>query len=440
MYLSLFLLQRPWNLTTMWLSRYFALALLSQMFVAGVASSQSVPAEVLDDFDRLLRDRELLDQVVSARVDAQNQPDPIWPELRQINRKTYVGLPIRDSTMNWLTKPELQMSDEVSSGVSHPLYIVMEAMGGASSAAVALSEVNHDVMAGDLADRLLTQLQTHQARLRGIVRLNLGIEGAPVAALALRRLSAPPEYFRGILERTTLIEDPWSCAAAAQRLSPEWRQRQWWPTRGVDELLRAARPTSPFEHTLRTEAVAELRRRSPDSNWLEVIAQEESRELAGHLSDWMGHAPPWRPVPTELLVDMALKAALDRENKTWWTLPELLFRRAEENDYLARDTLSKHPETLLPGPKLLRIMAGVAGDPPFFLELLEELDVEEQAPLVSVALERIRGRREVGLWLAALRVEEQEYVAANEDGAYPAWVVKSAREHLDRLRQRVPPA
>lgn len=409
---------------------------VGQVLLAAPAMSQSVPAEVVADFDRLLRERALLDKVVAARIVAFNTEDPTRSGLRQTNRGIYVGLPLEDTTLDWLVKRELRTSRAVSAGVSYVLAVVLEEMKE-DSARVALMEVNRRVVAGDLADRLLEQIRTENDRLQEIVRLNLGNQEAPVAALALRRLPGSPEYFRRILEMATIVADPWTCAAAAHHLSAEWRRREWWPTRGDDELLAAARPTSPFDPTLRSEAVAELQRRAPDTDWREIIFQEESAQLAGHLSDWLSDGRPWHPPPTELLVDVTLQATLDR-GKEEWTLPSLLLQRALENEYLARDTISRHPESLVPGPYLLEIVATVQASPTFFLDILRRLDAKDQAPIVSVVLDRIRGRQEVDQWLATLRDDELEYVAANKSRAYSGWVASTAREFLDASGQGVP--
>lgn len=405
--------------------------------LAGVLASRALaPPNVVQDLERLLHDSELLGAVASARIEEvlRSFEDPAWGG--NLNHEIYDGLPISEATKYWLAGPGARNSDEVMPVVVVPLHQIQEAVNKAGARA-ALSEVARNVVAADLADGLLMQLEGDDARLRDVVRANRGVRGPPVAALALQRLEGSPGYFRAILREVDVLTDPWTSAAAAEKLSQEWRREHWLPTLRLDQLLRVAQPYGPFDCSLQQEAVQELQARAPHTHWLEVVSQQESDLLVEYLSDWLSEPAVIRLPPVELLQEVALQVILEEREETEW-LHELLLRRAVDNSVLGRAVLSRNPEKLGATEAVASIVGEVAADSEFFLELLKQWDVFEQGVLVVAALERIRGRPEVGKWLAALREDELEHVAANEEGLYSAWMARAAHERMQVIRPEQP--
>lgn len=396
----------------------------------------AAPRKVLDDVDRILRNPELLSAVASVRLDAvlDAWEDPAWGGI--LDREIYSGLSVSGDTKEWLTGPEAQSADEVMPLAAGSLYQIEEELDS-PRAQIAVREVSRNVVAADLADRLLTQLQGHDARLREIVRVNLGLRGPPVAALALRRLEGPSSYFRTILKEVNVLEDPWPCAEAAKKFSPEWRLGNWLPTLSVEQLLRVAQPYGPFDRELRREAIEELHARAPHTDWANVVSQQESDLLVAYLSNWLSEPVLIRLPPVDLVQEIALQVVLSGRQETR-SLHRLLLVRALNNSVLGKAVLSLSPETLAPTVEVTEILAEVTADPEFFLRLLKKWDVVEQELLVAAALERIRARPEVSQWLATLDDDELEYVATDEEGVYPTWISEASHARLS-AGQRPPP-
>lgn len=413
----------------------FRLALTVCALVGVPALEAAAPRNAVEDIERILQDRDLLYVIASTRLDVvlDAWDDPAWGGI--LDREIYRGLPIDESTKDWLAGPEAQNADEVIRLAAGQLYQLEEAIGTASARAV-LREVARDVVAADLADRLLAQIQGDDARLREIVRLNLGLSGAPIAALALRRVEDSPRYFRAILSDVEILKDPWLCATAAGRLSQEWRRSAWLPTLGIEQLLSVARPTSPFAQSLRQEAIDELQARSPHTDWPEVVSQRESAHLVDYLTGWLSEPALMRLPPIEILRDITLRSAVDRQNEMM-IVPQFFLHRAVDNDVLGRAVLSRDPENLAAVVEVADIVDKVAADPDFFLALLETWDVIDHGMLVAAALERVRGRPEVDDWLATLREGELEYVAANEERLFSRWIMEAARERLGAVQSRL---
>lgn len=376
---------------------------------------------------RILTDARFLEDVASSWL--RSVPDSeSRPGYSVYDSRASDGLRLHDATRTWLWDRPLRSFAVLGPALSTLRDLETRVSDPNLRSALDTAEV--EILGFHLCQRIVDHFD---ARSSCLERPASNSPELPMAcgAWAVRAADIPSEQLLELLRRTGPLENPLVSSAILDRLGPSEPVERWLAKLSDEELIRIARVGGPFRDDVRQEARGLLEQRAPRGPWDEILSwgsREGTAELVRTALS-TGTAGGLSHDGIAYLVEFLKTWLLRDSGSDFW--PELL-SAFESDPNAVRVVLLEEPSSLGDGPYLQSLLLRYRAEDELFVEFTLGLDLERQAPLANLAMERIENDGAL-LDLFDRMTDAQLRTMAREGGAFDArWQLLARQELQDR--------
>lgn len=247
-------------------------------------------------------------------------------------------------------------------------------------------------------------------------------------AWAVRAVDIPSETLVELLNQAGPLESPILSSAILDRLGPSELVVRWLAGLSDEELIRIARQGGPFPDEVRREARGLLERRAPNGPWDQALSwgsRDGAVEVVRSALS-TGTATGLSHDGIAFLVEFLKTWLLRDSGSDFW--PHLL-SAFESDPNAVRAVLLEEPSSLEDGPYLQSLLLRFRAEDELFIDFTLRLDLERQAPLASLAMERIESPGAL-LDLFDRMTDPQLSTMAREGGGFGTRWQRLARQEL----------